>query len=166
MIKKTSTLFTRLFLGTCLLGGVATAETAKSINLKIESIECRDRQKELIKSDKIVIHDSIRSLKPKLKKLPYKSYHLDSVEKITLPDHQRHEIKLKNGDVLALELLYFDKQRIGLELDWRDSTNMKLLETRMHFDQDDTMLAGAADEESMQAKMLAISLQDVAAKKE
>ena len=157
MIKKVFILLISI-----LLSAVAFADEAKqAVSFKIESIACRDRQKALIKSDKIIIHDSIRALKPKLKKLPYKSYHLDSVKNVTLPDSNRHEVQLKNGDMLALELLYFDDKRVGLEIDWRDKSNMKLLETRMHFDRNDTMLAGAADEESEQAKMLAISLQDI-----
>lgn len=150
--------FTKSFILLLVFSVSLFAEESKSINLKIESIECRDRQKKLIESDKIVIHDSIRALKPKLKKLPYKSYHLDSVANVSLPSSERQEVKLKNGDMLALELLYFDNERVGLEIDWRDESDMKLLQTRMHFDQDDTMLAGAADEESMQAKVLAISL--------
>ena len=104
--------------------------------------------------------DSVRELKPKLSKLPYKSCDLVWAQNISIPMKSRQKFQISNGDQLELELLYIEDQRVGLWIDWHDKAGVDLLDTRLHFDASEIMLAGAEEgEDSDKAKMLAISIE-------
>ena len=105
----------------------------------------------------IIVHDSLRHLKDKFQEIHFKEFNLESAQTISIPLNQKQQLTFKNGDTLELEMLYLENERVGLWIDWKDSSGMKLLDTRMHFDSTETMLAGAECEEN-KGKMLAVTV--------
>ena len=129
--------------------------TKVTINIKsIESKVPRD-----VKSNtKISVHDSIRDLRPKLKQIPYRNFDLTSSENFVVPINENQQIALKNGDLLSLQLLYLDSERVGMRMDWKDTQNQQLIDTQLHFDCLETMLVGAEGDDENSGKILAVSV--------
>lgn len=146
-----------IFIALSLSVSVYADKKPENVTINIKTITCSGKRV-VSRKNPIVVHDSIRNLKSKLKQIPFKNFNLVSSESITIPSESKQQIKLKNKDSLGLELLYLKQDRVGLWLDWADKEGMRLLDTRLHFDCMETMLAGA-DTESDTCKMLAISVE-------
>jgi hypothetical protein len=127
---------------------------AEEVTLTVEAISCEQPRPDL-SDKKLDIPSGLNHIKEKLEEVHFKNFKLDSTQSITLPIKEKQKITLNNGDQLALEMLYLEAERIGLWINWQDSSGMELLDTRMHFDTAETMLAGAECEEN-KGKMLAV----------
>ncbi len=134
---------------------------AKDLTLTVETITCEEPRVDLT-DKKLTIPDSLGHIKEKLEDIHFKTFNLESAQSVTLPMKEKKKLTLNNGDALELEVLYFEDQRVGLWINWNDSSGMQLLDTRMHFDASETMLAGAECEEN-KGKMLAVKVSSEAA---
>ena len=142
-------------LGLCLLPGFLTAD---EIKINVESIACSNKRSDLEKPVKC--DQKLLDLKHKLAQLPFENFVSTGVQQAKLATDKKQTFKLQNADLLTLELLYLEGSRVGLLIDWEDQSGMQLLDTRMHFDRNETMLAGAdTDSEANNGKILAISLE-------
>jgi len=94
------------------------------------------------RSRRLYIDEALADLEPKLQALPYRSYKVMTIREIVLPVDKQQSLKLIGGQTLNLRLLYADKARVGMWLNWLDKKGGVLLDTRLHFNRDEPMLTG------------------------
>jgi hypothetical protein len=128
--------------------------SADSVELSVDTISC-DQPRTDLEKERALIPEELVHLKDKLEDVHFKNFNLDSTQSIKLLASNKQKLTLANGDGLELEMLYLEDQRIGLWINWKDTSGMELLDTRMHFDISETMLAGAECEEN-KGKLLAV----------
>lgn len=81
-------------------------------------------------------------LKDKLAKLQYHRFRLLTQQAAEIPLRKKQTIPLISGQTLTLRPLYVDGQKIGLWLRWKDPTGSDILDTRLHFDNESSMITG------------------------
>jgi len=88
------------------------------------------------------IDSSLADLRPKLAQLSFTSFRLlcSKQERISLM--HKAVIHLPRGQSLAFRPVYMDNKRVGLWLNWKDANDGDILNTRIHFDTDDSVLTG------------------------
>lgn len=91
---------------------------------------------------KLKIDERIRDLSQKLSKLPYGAYSLLSAERLTIGMKHRQSLTLAGGQTLTVRPLYADDERVGMWLKWQEPNGAEILDTRMHFDYGESMIAG------------------------
>lgn len=111
-------------------------------------------------SDKPVEKD-LADLKEQLDVLPFEHFKVLTKEKAVLPLKKQATIKLANGHYLILKALSIDNGQVGLWLNWKDESGQCLLDTRMHFDSAEAMLAGT-DHNTDDGLLLAINVKELA----
>ena len=89
-----------------------------------------------------VVDEELNDLEYKLQALPYRSYRLIASREVALPVEHKQSLRLQGGQTLNLRLLYADKTRVGMWLGWLDKSGGTLLDTRVHFNRAEPMLAG------------------------
>jgi len=104
---------------------------------------------------KISVENSLTDLKPKLAMLPFTSFRLISQKEEEISVKKKESIQLPNGQTLALRPMYMDKERVGMWLSWKDTDGSNILNTRIHFDADESVLTGT-DYRDNEGRILAI----------
>ena len=84
----------------------------------------------------------VRDLGMKLSKLPYRNFSLISTERRLVPMRKRESVTLTGGQVVNLRPLDADSDRVGMWIRWMDQSGMEVLDTKMHFDFGESMIAG------------------------
>lgn len=90
----------------------------------------------------ISIDRDIQDLASNLEKLPYAHFQLLSSSDVAVPLKKKESVRLIGGQTLAVRPLYCNKERVGIWLDWQDADGTELLNTKLHFDQGESMSLG------------------------
>jgi hypothetical protein len=101
------------------------------------------------------LDDSLADLKPQLALLPFSAFHLISSKEEEISLKKRESFRLPNGQTLTFRPMYMEKERVGLWLSWKDTDGSDILNTRIHFDADDSVLTGT-DYQDNEGRILAI----------
>jgi hypothetical protein len=104
---------------------------------------------------KISVENSLTDLKPKLVMLPFTSFRLISQKEEEISVKKKESIQLPNGQTLALRPMYMEKERVGMWLSWKDTDGSNILNTRIHFDADESVLTGT-DYRDNEGRIIAI----------
>ena len=88
------------------------------------------------------IDADLSDLRSKLENLPFSAYRLISSREEQISLMKRDVIHLPNGQSLAFRPVYMEGRRVGLWLSWRDNSGADILDTRIHFDTDESVLTG------------------------
>lgn len=102
------------------------------------------------------IAESLSDLQPKLTQLPFRSFRLIASKEENLVLTRKGTLDLPNGQSVALRPIYADSHRMGMWLNWLDSDGSEILNTRVHFDSEDTIVTGT-DSASNEGLLLAIT---------
>jgi hypothetical protein len=96
------------------------------------------------RSPERVIHvdEGLKDLQEKLIHLPFNTFRLLSQREETLALKTRDSLQLPNGQSLMFRPIYMDQRKVGLWLNWKDRDGSEILNTRVHFDSQDTVLTG------------------------
>lgn len=113
-----------------------------SVKLKVRLIQAAERIDAHESSVAIRIDSRLEDLADKLKKLPFRNFNLLLSEGIRVPLMKKESIALIGDQVLHLRPLYCDQEKIGMWLKWSDRSGGEILDTRMHFHPDQSMLVG------------------------
>jgi hypothetical protein len=89
-----------------------------------------------------ILEPQLQDLRTQLETLPYDSFKIVSNEKIVLPIKKSNNLALSNGHSVVLKPLSVNGREISLWLNWKDESGDCLLDTRMHFDSSEAMIAG------------------------
>ena len=84
----------------------------------------------------------LADISAKLGQLPFSSFTLLSTKNESHVIKRRETMKLPNGQSLTFRPMYMDNKRVGLWLNWREADGSEILNTRVHFDSDDTVVTG------------------------
>ena len=90
----------------------------------------------------IRLDGALNDLQPKLAHLPFSSFHLLSHKEETITLRKKNSLQLPNGQSLIFRPIYMDSRKVGLWLNWRDKDGSEILNTRLHFDSQDSVLTG------------------------
>jgi len=101
------------------------------------------------------LEDSLADLKPQLALLPFSNFHLISSKEEEISLKQKESFRLPNGQTLTFRPMYMEKERVGMWLSWKDTDGSDILNTRVHFDSDDSVLTGT-DYHDNEGRILAI----------
>ncbi|NLF24951.1 MAG: hypothetical protein GX589_04745 [Deltaproteobacteria bacterium] len=88
------------------------------------------------------LDQELADLESKLRALPYRTYRLITSREVVLPVMKQQTVRLQGGQTLNLRLLYADRARIGMWLNWLNKAGSTLLDTRVHFNRGEVMLTG------------------------
>lgn len=103
----------------------------------------------------ISVENSLSDLRPKLALLPFASFRLISQKEEEISVKRKESIQLPNGQSLAFRPMYMDKERVGMWLSWKDNDGSDILNTRIHFGADESVLTGT-DYRDNEGRILAI----------
>ncbi len=100
---------------------------------------------------------NLEDLNNKLTSFDFQSFRLVSEQTLTIPVKKKTTIFLTERTVLNVRPLYTEEKRVGLWIKWTDSSGDRtLIDTRMHFNAGEVMLAGTNCKNN-KALILAIS---------
>jgi hypothetical protein len=103
----------------------------------------------------VSVENSLSDIKPKLEMLPFSTFHLISQKEEEISVKKKESIQLPNGQTLSFRPMYMDKERVGMWLSWKDTDGSDILNTRIHFDADESVLTGT-DYRENEGRILAI----------
>lgn len=143
----------RLFLSVaCLLAGVALSalperamcEDSASVNIFVRAIQASEpiKGEPEAASEAPSVAPELADISAKLGQLPFSSFTLLSTKNESHVIKKRETMKLPNGQSLTFRPMYMDNKRVGLWLNWREADGSEILNTRVHFDADDTVVTG------------------------
>ena len=135
----------------------------EKVKLKVRLLQASDKTMLGFSSftDDRVLEPQLEDLRTQLETLPYDSFKTVSSEKIVLPIKKANNLALSNGHSVMLKPLSVHGQEISLWLNWKDENGDCLLDTRMHFDSSQAMIAGT-DHSPDSGLLLAINVRPVA----
>lgn len=90
----------------------------------------------------VTVDKQIEDLRSKLETLHYSRYRLVSSDSKIILVKRKETMLLIGGQTLTLRPIYMDRQRMGMSLKWVGKQGAQLLDTRMHFNWGEDMLAG------------------------
>lgn len=90
----------------------------------------------------IHLEGNIRDLERKLAQLPFNTFQLIDSKEETIALKTRDSLQLPNGQSLTFRPMYIDTKKVGLWLHWRNQEGGEILNTRVHFDTDDSVVTG------------------------
>lgn len=158
------TLFTALVCATTVLTGTISAWADEScegskIKLVVRTIHASGARVAPSQpspgESTISIEAPLNDIKPKLEMLPFQSFRLISQKEEEISLKKKESIQLPNGQTLAFRPMYMDKERVGMWLSWKDTDGSDILNTRIHFDADESVLTGT-DYRDNEGRILAI----------
>jgi hypothetical protein len=103
----------------------------------------------------IVVEDSLTDIKPKLSLLPFSSFRLIAKKEEEISLKKKESLQLPNGQTLSFRPMYMENERVCMWLSWKDSDGSDILNTRIHFDADESVLTGT-DYHDNEGRILAI----------
>lgn len=108
-------------------------------------------------AETVAVDERISDLRDKLKNLKYRHFALLESTERTVTENQIETVPLYGGHSVALKPVRFGRGRIGLWLRWTDERGSEVLNTKMHFDSRESMLAGM-EREGNKGVILAIGV--------
>ena len=138
------TRFLILGLISCALFLERSALSQESVMVRVRIVRADDKSligfKSFVKSPQL--DPAISDLKDKLDTLPFEHFVLISSEERLLPLKKKETIQFAGGQLLHLRPILIEGDKVSLWLNWKDAKGQNILDTRMHFDSSQSMLAG------------------------
>jgi hypothetical protein len=132
-----------------------------AVKVVVRAIQASGPIDESATASSISLEDSLSDLRAKLTQLPFSSFKLISTREQQLEVKHQETVTLPNGQTLALRPMFASDHRVGLWLNWLDNDGSEILNTRLHFDTDDSLLTGT-DAAQNEGVLLAIKARPIA----
>ncbi len=121
-------------------------DEASDVTIFVRTIEAtapvKDESSDVNDNPVVHIDQTLKDLQPKLVQLPFSSFKLLASKEEHVLLRKKQTLHLPNGQSLALRPMYMDHKRVGVWLNWKDTSGTDILNTRIHFDADDSVLTG------------------------
>ena len=88
------------------------------------------------------VDTGLADLRSKLYEIPYQNFRLVDSKQERLCLKKKQSLQLPNGQSLSFRPLYMDGKKVGLWINWRDHDGAGILDTRLHFNSDDSVITG------------------------
>ncbi len=152
----------KIFCCFLLLGQISTAKAEDKVQVTVRLLQASDRSMLGFSSFmEHAIDPQLIDLKEQLNVLPFESFTVLNTQKISLPIKKKDSLELANGHNLILKALSIDGNQVSLWLKWKDESGQCLLDTRMHFNSSEAMLAGT-DHNIDSGLLLAVNVKPLA----
>lgn len=89
-----------------------------------------------------VVEPQIQDLASKLEKIDFKQFRMITAVREQIGLKRKTTLSLSDGQALIVRPLYVEDRRTGLWLKWLDRGGAEILDTRMHFECGESLLAG------------------------
>ncbi len=99
-------------------------------------------------------------LQSKLERLPFHRFSVLSTESLVIPIKRKQTMTLASGQTLTLRPVYCEQEKIGLWLRWAEKNGDEILDTRLHVNPGESMIAGT-DSSPSSGLILAIDVEPV-----
>lgn len=133
-----------LFVCAVFLESTSSAFSEENVVVRVRIVKADDKSmigfKNFVSNDQL--DPAISDLKDKLDTLPFEHFVLVSSEELSLPLKKKETISFLGGHSLQLRPLLIENNKVSLWLKWVDAKGVSILDTRMHFDSTQSMLAG------------------------
>lgn len=113
-------------------------------------------------SNRTQLDPELKDIEGRLINLPFSRFQLLASKNETITIKQKNSLQLPNGQKLTFRPMYMDHKKVGLWLNWRDKDGSEILNTRVHFDSNESVVTGT-DCAHDQGLILAIKAEQVAA---
>lgn len=111
-------------------------------------------------SYQIDMDEELSDISLKLRHLQFLTFKMVSKDELLIPLKKKESVNLSDRTVLTIRPIYLSDNRVGMWLKWTDKSGEQvLLDTRMHFDSEESMLAGTENHSGDGGLILAISAQ-------
>lgn len=107
------------------------------------------------------VDPQLTDLREQLNVLPFEHFKVLNTEQLSISIRKKTAFTLSNGHKIVLKPLSVEGEQVSLWLKWKDETDQCLLDTRMHFDSSQAMLAGT-DHNKDDGLLLAINVKALA----
>lgn len=131
------------------LAAQESTKDTSTIKLSVRTIQASGPSEQQLSDDaqgskerQIHVDGALNDLQPKLAHLPFSHFHLLSRKEETITLRKKNSLQLPNGQSLIFRPIYMDTRKVGLWLNWRDKDGSEILNTRLHFDSQDSVLTG------------------------
>lgn len=104
------------------------------------------------------IDSRIGDLADKLRRLPFTAFKLQSEDVVQLSTLNRKKISLSNGQTICLRPIESSGDQITMWLKWKGKDGMSILDTRINFGLNETMVAGIEGQSEGTGTVLAITV--------
>ena len=108
---------------------------------------------------RVSMNTSLAPFKDHLLQFPFHKYRIKYASQIAVPVMKKQSMQLNADEVINLRLFYREKKRIGLWLQWLDGDGEELLNTRLHFNDHEPVIAGT-DTGEYSGKLLLLRLRE------
>lgn len=81
-------------------------------------------------------------IKINLEQLPYRKFSFISTIEVPVAMRKRKTIRLPGANVLDVRLLYIDKDKTGMWVQWSDKEGSEVLDSRLHFYSGESVVVG------------------------
>ena len=88
------------------------------------------------------IDEGLDDISSKLKNLRYKHFKLVCNQQVEVPLMKKRTVYLAEGNSLTVRPLYIDEDKVGLWLRWLDGAGMRVLDTRVHLHDGESVITG------------------------
>ena len=132
-----------------------SAEGSGTVQVLVRAIQASSPTTDNPPPSPLILEDAIADLQPKLAQLPFRSFKLLSAKQEQLEVKHQETVKLPNGQTVALRPMFAADHRVGLWLNWLDTDGSEILNTRLHFDTEDSLVTGT-DSSQNEGLLLAI----------
>lgn len=126
--------------GSAGVGGSAEKSPPGIIQSVVANITAASQ--ELAPAPEQKVEPALDDIGSKLRKLHYREFKLASSQDVAIPLMKKRVVYLSDGHTLTIRPQYVDGSKIGIWLRWVDEAGTRVLDTRMHFHEEETMLAG------------------------
>lgn len=121
-----------------------------------------DTQAVAIRSEGQRVDAGLMDLEKKFMALPYHYFRLLAAKEEELCVKKKQSLSLPNGQSLSFRPVRMEDKKVGLWISWRDAEGMEILNTRIHFDTDYSVLTGMEESPST-GLILAIKASEIKA---
>ncbi len=88
------------------------------------------------------LDSELKDIEGRLINLPFSNFQLLTSKQETITIKQKNSLQLPNGQKLTFRPMYMDQKKVGLWLHWRDKDGSEILNTRVHFDSNESVVTG------------------------
>jgi hypothetical protein len=132
-----------------------SAEGSGTVRVLVRAIQASSPTTDTASLSPLVLEDAIADLQPKLAQLPFRAFKLLSAKQEQLEVKHQETVTLPNGQTVSLRPMFAADHRVGLWLNWLDTDGSEILNTRLHFDTEDSLVTGT-DSSQNEGLLLAI----------
>lgn len=129
--------------------------TAAGVTVHVRMLKASDVVNETERP--LQIDKQLEDLRPRLERLHYSTFKLVGAQNRQINVNRKATLNLNDGHALVVRLIYIQKEKAGLWINWKDENGATILDTRLHLRPGEIILTGT-DSNAESGLLLAIDV--------